>query len=164
MNVRQMMVEANSKKIKIDSDKIVELAFEMDENKEVSNDEYQKIFQEYLKRIDKGIPFEAKDYVSTDDVVKVMQNLTAIMARLKTTADKNKLISLIRKDAKIEDIEKYFEENGIKDTKKVKTSKGKLTTVKQKDVGEKSTKKPVKTTKGKLTMTTKKRKFNGVVR
>lgn len=165
MNVRSMLTMANNKKVKIDSDKIVELAYEMDENKNVSNAEYEKIFAEYLKRIDKGIPFEAQAYVSTDDVVKVMQELTEIMQSLETTSDKNKMYSLIRKDATIDEIRQYFESEGIKKAQPIKTRRGSITITRQKETLQKGKRSAVKTSKCKIATTQrKKKKLNGKVR
>lgn len=169
MNMKELVTMSNSKKIKIDSDKIVELAFEMEENKGVSSKEWENLFKEYLKRIDKGVPFEAKEYVSTDDVVKIMQELSDMMAKLNTTKDKNKLLNLIKQNKTVEEIQKYFEENGIEEKKKTVTSKrGKATIVTQKEVASKSKKKPaVKASKGSARITQKKGKkkaLNGVVR
>lgn len=168
MNMKELVTMSNSKKIKIDSDKIVELAFEMEENKGVSSKEWENLFKEYLKRIDKGVPFEAKDYVGTDDVVKIMQDLSDIMAKLNTTKDKNKLLNLIKQNKTIEEIEKYFEENGIEEKKKAVTSKrGKATIVTQKEVASKTKKPAVKASKGSTRITQrkgKKKSLNGVVR
>lgn len=167
MNMKELVTMSNSKKIKIDSDKIVELAFEMEENKGVSSKEWENLFKEYLKRIDKGVPFEAKDYVGTDDVVKIMQELSDMMAKLQTTKDKNKLLNLIKQNKTVEEIEKYFEENGIEKKKAVTSRRGKATIVKQKEVASKSKKKPaVKASKGSARITQKKGKkksLNGVV-
>ena len=164
MNVRSMLTMANNKKVKIDSDKIVELAYEMDENKNVSNVEYEKIFAEYLKRIDKGIPFEAQAYVSTDDVVKVMQELTEIMQSLETTSDKNKMYALIRKDATIDEIRQYFASEGIKKAQPIKTRRGVITITKEKETLQKGKRQAVKTSKGKISTTQRKKKLNGKVR
>ena len=110
-NVMRMVVEANAKKIKIDSDKIVELAMEQEENKAVTNEEFIKIFKEYLKRINKGVPFEAKKYVNTDDTVKIMQELIYIHSHLNNNKDKRKFFSMIKGDKTVEEILDYFTEN-----------------------------------------------------
>lgn len=166
--IRQMFVEANSKKVKIDSDKIIELAYEMEENKGVSNAEYEKIFKEYLKRIDKGVPFEAQAYVGTDDVVKIVQELTQIIESLETTADKNKFYRLIRQDKTIDEIREYFKTEGIKKAEPVKVKRGTIAITRQKEtLAGRVKKSPVKTSKGKLAITEKKKgkkSFNGVVR
>lgn len=130
-SIREMIIEANQNKIKLDSSVAIQLADEAEDRIKISSDEFMNIFNEYIQRKKKLTPTGAQGHVGDDDTVKQIQELLNIYEMMETTEDKDKIVEKVRNNRTLaqiryemrKPISKYVEAH----KSSVKFNKGHLT-------------------------------------
>lgn len=107
-SIRDMIIEANQNKIKLDSAVAIALADEMEDQVKITNKEFMSIFEEYIQRKKKLTPREAGGAIGGDDTVKQIQSLLEIYKILPTEAKKDELVDMIKNNKTLKQMQTKF--------------------------------------------------------